>query len=235
MFRKYYDNNQKLYTLVKIFKKDVDLYNIYNHKKTHMRTFAKSQIRFSKSQRMGIFALIALLFCFEAYDIFFNKTYSQTQFVEESFLTSLNEENINSEFSIDLVDESKDEPTISYLSNSQVQYTPSTIQLISEDDNVEKNVSSFDPNSYGKRDWMNLGFSEELSKALLDCKNNLGGYFKTVDEIENCLGNHKEKFRQIESLIKFKTAQSIEATIDLIEEIENEPISDFAIIELIEE
>lgn len=38
-----------------------------------MRTFAKSQIRYSKSQRMGIFALIGLIVCLEATSFFLNR------------------------------------------------------------------------------------------------------------------------------------------------------------------
>lgn len=201
-----------------------------------MRTFAKSQIRYSKSQRIGIFAFIVLLIGIEAYDILFNKTY-HSQLVEESFLISDHEKFETSEFTIDLVDTLNDVRATVSAQSSQTYYSPSSIQIIQEQENTaHQNISfQFDPNSNVELDWMNLGFTEEQAIAIIDCKNNLGGYFKTKDEIENCLVNHKEKYRTIEPYIKFESAKTIEATIDLIEEIEHENISDFGTIELIEE
>lgn len=197
-----------------------------------MRTFAKSQIRYSKSQRIGIFAFIILLIGIEAYDVFINKTYVENQLVEESFLTLKENEFKMTEFTIDLADEY----VVDFAQSSQVSISP-TIELIQEDETqIPKSyLRNFDPNFLFQEDWVNIGFTEEQAIAIIDCKNKLGGLFKTIDEIRKCLEISEDKFNEIQPFIQLESAPIIEATIDLVEETENSQIPNQATIELIEE
>lgn len=197
-----------------------------------MRTFAKSQIRYSKSQRIGIFAFIILLIGIEAYDVFINKTYVENQLVEESFLTLKENEFKMTEFTIDLADEY----VVDFAQSSQVSISP-TIELIQEDETqiAKSYPRNFDPNFLFQEDWVNIGFTEEQAIAIIDCKNKLGGLFKTIDEIRKCLEISEDKFNEIQPFIQLESAPIIEATIDLVEETENSQIPNQATIELIEE
>ncbi len=47
-----------------------------------MRTFAKSQIRYSKSQRMGIFAFLGILIGLQFFIFYLNRTHSNSQIIE---------------------------------------------------------------------------------------------------------------------------------------------------------
>lgn len=206
-----------------------------------MRTFAKSRIRYSKSQRMGIFAFIVLILGFEAYDIFINKSQARKELIEISHLS--NTVTSSDSFKLELLDSSSDlDEFNSNGLNAKQSKSQAKITLLSETESKPKeskvNYKKFDPNVYSQQDWESLGFTEKQAETILKYKNSLGGTFNTLDEIKNCFVISDKKFAEMRPFIELKTPKPTvesKANIQLVIEDEEEPIEKSTSIKVIED
>lgn len=144
-----------------------------------MRTFAKSRIRYSKSQRLGIFALMLLLVSLQIYDWAFSSPKdSETDFEIPPEVLSIYSPETSSNYS---TENSTSEPVLN---------------------------SNFNPNELSEEGWRNLGFSEKQVQTILKYKYSLGGNFSTKEEIQSCFVISEKKFAEIEPFIQFGSSKS---------------------------
>lgn len=144
-----------------------------------MRTFAKSRIRYSKSQRLGIFALMLLLVSLQIYDwAFSSPKVSETEFEIPPEVLSIYSPDTSSNYS------SENSTSKSFL------------------------LSNFNPNELSEEGWRNLGFSEKQVQTILKYKYSLGGKFSTKEEIQSCFVISEKKFAEIEPFIQLGSTNS---------------------------
>ena len=143
----------------------------------------KDFFSWTKNERIGILLLSFLLLLLTLGDIFFNRIS-----IDKEYLIHPDSLQYYSEILLELEAEA----------DALIETSSSSIPINERKRKVEK----FDPNSLDKKGWMDLGFSEKQSEALIRYKNSLGG-FERKEELKSSFVISEAKYNELESLIFF--------------------------------
>lgn len=141
----------------------------------------KDFFSWSKNERRGIMLLSSLLILLTLGDVFFNRISVKEEYVIHPDSLQLYSEMLRE------MEKQDDEPI-----------TTSYPDLPTEEE--KKTREKFDPNTLNTKGWVELGFSEKQSEALIRYKNSLGG-FKKKDDLKNSYVISEAKFSELEKWI----------------------------------
>lgn len=168
-----------------------------------MRTLSKSQIRLTKSQRIGIFSLLLIFLGVQCFDVFVNRSYADVVF-EENHWDTLNQHIVHRDtYEIRVISEDEFDTR----DEQQMKMIVPTIRVLPEEENRRKEqkqtMTLFNPNDYSQKDWEGIGLSTQQAKRVLECKESLGGSFISLSQFKNCVAMESSKLEEIASYMVF--------------------------------
>ena len=136
---------------------------------------------FSKSQKVGVVAIVVVIF------------------IQIIILNKGNAVGVPDPFVVDKSD---------YLIEEGSSYYTKTDVKSKDSDNVNYAhvLYDFDPNVVSKEDWVSFGFSQKQAQSILSYKTKIGG-FKQKEDLKKVYVISSEKYTELEPFIKFQSGQ----------------------------